>query len=393
MKTEIINVTESKKGMKQFLKLPWKMYKNDPLWAPDLIMDLKKRLNKKKHPFFEFGDAAFYLAKQGEEIVGRIAAIENRRHVEYRKEKIGFWGFFECINDQQTADALFAAARKWNLDKGYDKMRGPMSCDTQDEIGMVLEGYDEMRFFIMPHNPPYYIELCQKAGFKKSKDLICFMLDLANAIPEKIARIADISRARLEKRGFLFRTLNKKAVVEDFKKIMHVYHESWKQNWGFVPASERQFNELADNMKLVAASDFVILVEGPKDPETGERTPAAMSVALYDWMESTQWALKFPFWMQEIMQLLNLLGKLFIKPKPKFKRGRMFLAGVHPKYRGQGLDSLLYVLPFKAAKKLGIKTAELSWELEDNYAILSPIEKIGAKMYRKLRVWDTDTKQ
>jgi hypothetical protein len=392
MKTEIIEVTNSKKGMKKFLKLPWKMYKDDPLWAPDLIMDLKKRLNKKKHPFFEFGDASFFLAKQGNEIVGRIAAIENRRHIEYRKEKTGFWGFFECINDQEAADALFAAAKKWNLEKGYVTMRGPMSCDTQDEIGMVLEGYDHMRYFIMPHNPPYYIELCEKAGFKKSKDLICFQLKLADAIPERIARLAEISKSRMEKRGFIFRTLDKKAVVEDFKKIMHVYHEGWKENWGFVPASDRQFNELAENMKLVADKNLVIIIEGPPDPETGERIPAAMAVSLYDWMESTFAVKKYPFWMQEVLQLFNLIGRLFIKPKPKFKRGRMFLAGVHPKFRGQGLDSLLYVLPFQAGKDLGIEEAELSWELEDNYAILSPIEKVGGKMYRKIRLWDADTK-
>lgn len=391
MKVEIINVTDSKKGMKQFLKLPWTLYKNDPLWAPDLIMDLKKRLNKKKHPFFEFGDADFFLAKSEGEIVGRIAAIENRRHVEYRKEKIGFWGFFECINNQTAADALFKAAKEWNLSKGYKAMRGPMSCDTQDEVGMVLDGFDHQRYFIMPHNPPYYIELCEKAGLEKAKDLICFHLNLENAIPEKIGRIADISQKRMEKRGFVFRNLDKKALVSDFKKIMQIYHEGWKDNWGFVPASDRQFNEMAANMKLVAESNLVILIEGPEDPETKEREPVAMAVALYDWMECTRQARKFPFWMQGTMQLLNLATKLFLKRKKKFKRSRMFLAGVNPKYRGQGLDALLYVLPFQAAKDLKIKDAELSWELEDNYAILSPIEKVGGEMYRKIRIWDIST--
>jgi hypothetical protein len=391
MKVEIINVTNTKRGMKQFLKLPWVLYKDDPFWAPDLIMDLKKRLNKKKHPFFEFGDAEFYLAKLDRKIVGRIAAIENRNHVEYRKENIGFWGFFECINDQGVANTLFAAAKKWNLAKGYESMRGPMSCDTQDEVGMVLEGYDYQRYFIMPHTPPYYIELCKKAGFEKVKDLICFQLNIENAIPEKIARIAEISQQRLEKRGFRFRNANKKALVDDFRGIMKIYHESWKENWGFVPASERQFIEMAANMKLVADSNLVILIEGPEDPETKEREPVAMAVSLYDWMVSTKWARKFPFWMQETMQLLSLVRRLFLKHNNKFPRVRMFLAGVNPKYRGQGIDSLLYVLPFKSAKELGIKDAELSWELEDNYAILSPIEKIGGKLYRKLRIWDIKT--
>ncbi len=388
MALEVNNVTLNKKGMKQFIRLPWHIYKNDPVWAPDLIMDLKKRLDKKHHPFFEFGDADFFVAYQDGEPVGRIAAIENRRHVEYRKESIGFWGFFECVNDQAVANALFAAAKAWVKAKGYSVMRGPMSCDTQDEIGMLMEGFDTQRSFLMPHNPPYYIELCSSAGMTKAKDLIAFHLDLRKAIPEKESRIAEIAKQRMEKRGFIFRNLNKKNIVEDFRQIIKVYHEGWKDNWGFVPSSERQFMEMAENMKLVADSGLVILIEGPLNPQTGKRPPVAMAVSLYDWMECTLWARKFPFALQEIMQLLSLVTRIFLKPRPKFKRGRLFLAGVSPEYRGQGMDALLYVLPFKAGKEHGVLDAELSWELEDNFAIISPIQKMGGEVYKRMRVWD-----
>jgi ribosomal protein S18 acetylase RimI-like enzyme len=113
-----------------------------------------------------------------------------------------------------------------------------------------------------------------------------------------------------------------------------------------------------------------------------------MACSLYDYMESTYWAKKFPLWAQEIMQLLNLAWRLFIKPKPKFKRARLFLAGVMPKYRGLGLDAYLYVHPFESGKKHGITDGELSWELEDNVAIIKPIEKIGGKIYKRMRIWD-----
>lgn len=391
MSIEVRDVTEDKAGMKAFMKLPWLFYKDDPIWAPDLIMELKRRVNKKKHPFYEFGDAAFYLAYRDGEAVGRIAAIENRRHVEFRKEQIGFWGFFECIDDQDVANALFSAAKQWNKDKGYPVMRGPLSCDTQDEIGLVIEGFEHMRYFIMPHNPAYYPKLVEQAGFSKAKDLIAFQLDLKQDIPDKVLRLAEIAKIRLEKRGFLFRNLRKKDVIHDFRQIMDVYHGSWKDNWGFVPSSENQFFELADSMKLLADSGLVILIEGPADPATGKREAIAMAVALYDWMESTHWARKFPYGMQEAMQLLHLLWHRFMKPRPKFKRGRLFLAGVKEEYRGQGLDALLYVLPFQAGKEHGIQEAELSWELEDNQAIISPIEKMGGKAYKKLRVWDSPT--
>lgn len=388
MAIEIRKVTADKKQMKVFRNLPWEIYKDDPTWAPDLIMDLDNRLNKKTHPFYEFGDIDFFLAYKDGRPVGRIAALLNRRHEEYRQEHIGFWGFFECINDQEVANALFDAAKAWNREHGYAVMRGPMSCDTQDEIGMVLEGYNQQRYFIMPHNHPYYIDLCANHGMTKAKDLIAFHLDLRKPIPEKEARIAEIAKQRMEKRGFTFRTLNKKEIVEDFRQIMAIYHEGFKNNWGFVPASERQFMELANNMKLVADPGLVIIIEGPADPATGKKPPVAMAVALYDWMECTLWARKFPLWLQGPMQLVNLLYRLFIKRKNKFTRGRLFLAGVMPEYRGQGMDALLYVLPFEAGKKYGVKDAELSWELEDNVAIISPIVKMGGEVYKKMRVWD-----
>ena len=391
MSLEVRDVTDSKKGMKEFLRLPWDLYKNDVNWAPDLVMDLKKRVNKKKHPFFEFGDASFFLAYRDGVPVGRVAGVENRRHVEIRKERIGFWGFFECIDDQEVANALFAAAKDWNAKKGYPAMRGPMSCDTQDEVGILIEGFDSMPYFIMPHHPPYYAELCANAGLSKAKDLIAFHLDLTKEIPEKVLRLAEIAKTRMEKRGFVFRNLNKKDVVGDFRKIMEVYHEGWKDNWGFVPTSERQFMELASNMELLADSGLIIIIEGPEDEQTGQREPIAMAVALYDWMESTHWARKFPYGLQEGMQLLHLLWHRFVKPRPKFRRGRLFLAGVKPEYRGQGLDALLYVLPFQAGKEHGVQEAELSWELEDNTAIISPIEKMGGRVHKKMRIWDCPT--
>ena len=382
MAIEVRKVTGTSE-MKKFIKLPWAIYKDDPVWAPDLLMDLKKRVNKKKHPFFEYGDADFFLAYKDGEPVGRIAAIENPKHNSFHPDdKTGFWGFFECIDDQEAANALFDTAAEWVKSKGYKNMRGPMSCDTQDEIGMIYEGVDTQRFFIMPHNPLYYMQLCEKYGMKKAKDLIAFHLSPNAPIPEKISQLASVIRQRIIKKGFTIRELDKKNLKSDMRIIMDIYQAAWKENWGFAPMSERQFNELAENMSLVAEKGLVIIIEGPN------KEPVAMAVALYDWMECTRWARKFPFWMQDLMQLLNLMWKIFLKPRPKFKRARLFLAGVMPEFRGQGIDSLLYVFPFEAGKKLGLIDGELSWELEDNTAIISPIEKMGGTVYKKMRIWD-----
>jgi hypothetical protein len=382
MPAEIRKVTDDKKGMNQFKRLPWTIYKDDPHWAPDLVMDLKKRLNKKKHPFYEFGDAEFFLAMKDGKVAGRIAAISNPKHNTYHHETSGFWGFFECINDQEVANALFDTVRDWLKAKDLTVMRGPMSCDTQDEIGMLYEGFDSHRSFMMPHNPPYYMELCSNYQMEKSKDLIAFSVDINRQIPENIVRISRIVRQKMEAKGFTFRQLNKKQTEKDFRIIMDIYEAAWAENWGFTPITKRQFNELAENLKIIIDKGQVVIIEGPNGEAVG------MACSLYDYMECTCWARKFPVWSQEIMQLLNLAWRLFIKPKPKFKRSRLFLAGVMPKYRGLGLDAFLYVHPFESAKKLGVAEGEMSWELEDNFAIIRPIEKLGGKIYKRMRIWD-----
>jgi hypothetical protein len=382
MALEIRNVTNDKKGMEQFIRLPWTIYKNDPVWAPDLIMDLRKRLDKKKHPFFEFGDADFYLAVKDGTVAGRIAAIVNPKHNDYYKDKTGFWGFFECFNDQEVANALFDTVRNRLKEKGRDVMRGPMSCDTQDEIGMLYEGFETHRFFIMPHNPLYYMDLCRNYGMEKAKDLIAFHIDVLGDIPERIVNIARLVREKYERKGFTFRNLNKKELKKDFRTIMDIYEKAWAENWGFTPITARQFNELAENMSLVADEGLVNIIEGPN------KEPVGMACSLYDYMECTMWARKFPFWMQEVMQLLNLVWRLFLKAKPKFKRARLFLAGVMPQYRSLGMDAYLYTQPFMSGKTHGITDAELSWELEDNFAIIKPIEKMGGTVYKKMRIWD-----
>jgi len=382
MPVEIRRVTEDKKGMGRFMRLPWTIYKDDPYWAPDLVMDLKKRLNKKRHPFYEFGDAEFFLAMKDGKVAGRIAAVSNPKHNDYQHENTGFWGFFECINDQEVADALFDTARDWLKDKGFAVMRGPMSCDTQDEIGMLYEGFDSHRYFMMPHNPPYYMDLCGSYGMEKAKDLVAFAVDVTRPIPANIERIARIIKQKMESKGFTFRPLNKKQAEKDFRIIMDIYEKAWANNWGFTPITKRQFNELAQNLSLIIDKGQVVIIEGPR----GE--PVGMACSLYDYMESTYWARRFPVWSQEVLQLLNLAWRLFLKPKPKFKRSRQFLAGVMPEYRGQGLDAYLYVYPFESAKRLGIMHGEMSWELEDNYAIISPIEKLGGQIYKRMRIWD-----
>ncbi len=380
-----IKKVETKKDLKEFMKLPWKIYRDDPTWAPELIMDLKDRLNRKKHPFFLQGEAEFFMAYKDGELVGRIAAIINNDHNKYWKEKTGFFGFFEAINDQEVAGKLFDAAKEWVKAKGMNKLRGPMSCSTNDVVGMEIETDGSHQMVVMPYNPKYYVDLCSKYGFKKAKDLICFKLDLTQDINPKVLRIADFLRKRAEEKGLTIRHLDRKHFKRDLRMMLDIYTEAWAKNWGFVPMSEAEFESMASTLDMITDPTLVTIIE-----KNGE--PVGFAVAVYDLMEMTYSLRKLmnkPLWYQSLAQILRLVGWLFLSKK-KFTRGRLLLAGVKTGYRQMGFDSLLYTIPFESAKKLGIKTGELSWELEDNEAIISAITKMGGTVYKKNRVWDLD---
>lgn len=388
MSVEIKKV-EGKKDLNKFVRLQFDIYKDDPAWAPELLMDFYERLDRKHHPFFIHAKAEYWLAYRDGKVVGRIAAINNPNHNKHWNDKVGFWGLFECINDQEVANALFDTAKEWLKNEGKDVMRGPMSFSVDNEIAMVIEGFEERRYPVMPHNPPYYVDLCNGYKMKKAKDLLAFHLDLTSVINPKVVRIAEYVRKKAEKKGLTVRVLNKKKLREDIRMIMDIYHEAWQKNWGYVPMTDAEFKSMPESLAMITDKSLVIIIE-----DNGK--PVAFAAAMYDIMEATHDLRHIdsrPLWWINIRQLIHLLRKLFIKPKGKrFKRGRLFLAGVKPGYRKMGLDALLYTLPFQAGKDLGLTDGELSWELEDNDDINSTIVKMGGKIYKKFRVWDKKIK-
>jgi len=172
-----VKIVETKGDLKKFIKFPWDVYKGDPYWVPPLIMDRQNILNKKGNPFFEHAEADYFLAYKEGKLVGRIAAIKNDLHNSTHNDKVGFFGFFECFNDQEVANALFDTAKNWLKERGIDTMRGPMNPSTNDDCGMLLEGFDDEPRIMMTYNPKYYLTLCDNYGFKKTKDLVAYSLE------------------------------------------------------------------------------------------------------------------------------------------------------------------------------------------------------------------------
>ena len=264
MTVKNIKVIEIRSGkdLKDFIRLPDKLYSRDPFYVPLLKTEIKKQLSG-KNPFFLHAKARYFLAKQGAETVGRIASIVNQRHIEFHNEKSGFFGFFESLDDYAVSDALLNKAAETLGNDGMEIMRGPMSFSTNEECGLLLEGFDSPPMLMMPYNPPYYHDLMEHYGMKKAKDLFAYILDTPDELPNKILRVAQIA----EKFGITVRRIDKKMFERDMMIFKEVYNSAWGKNWGFIPLTDEEVVHLGNNLKTVLEPDMTIIAEKDNKPQ------------------------------------------------------------------------------------------------------------------------------
>jgi GNAT superfamily N-acetyltransferase len=375
--TDAIRVRVASGGadLDRFIALPYRLHRRDPHWVPLLRMDVRKLLDRKTNPFFDHAEAEYFLAERGGEVVGRIAAISNRLHNEVHGDTVGFFGFFESVYDQAVADALFAEAAAWLRVRGHDVMRGPASFSTNDECGLLVEGYDTPPTLMMPHNPPYYERLIAAAGFKKAKDLLVYrggwMAEYL-PVPERLARGTELLRQRL---GITIRPMdmgNFKAEVETIKAL---YNRCWEKNWGFIPMTDREIDHLADQFKPVAIPDLVPFAV--KDGEV-----VGFGLALPDLNEV------FIRHRSGRLTPALLADLLFSLKFQRVRRARILLLGVLPELRGKGVDAMLYHWIWTRAANHKIYWGEAGWILEDNAAMNAGLRKMEFIPYKTYRLYD-----
>ncbi len=368
-----VRTVQDKKDLLKFIKFQWTIYKGNKHWVPPLIMERKALLNKEKNPFFKTSQAEYFLAKRDGKLVGRIAAIKNDVHLKYHNDNTGFFGFFECINDQEVANALFDKAKEWNKQKGLNRMIGPANPSSNDEWGMLIEGYDDSPRLLMTYNPPYYNELCEKYGMKKAKDMFAWKIEYDKITSsEKLKRGKDIVQNRYK---IKVRQLDMKNFNEDLEKFKYVYNKAWAPNWGFVPLSEEQIDAMAKDMKPLVEPSLVIFGE-----IDGKLAGAALVMQDYNQIFKHMNGRLFPF---------NFL-KLYTMKK-KISWARILTLGIIPEFQKKGLDTVLYWEIVERAFKLGIKQGEASWVLEDNDMMNRGLELMKAHPYKKYRIWEVNT--
>ncbi len=366
---QIIPVT-TKQLLKQFILLPFTLYKNDPNWVAPMISDQMKFFDPEKNPYFEHSEVQLFLALKDGKVVGRISAHTNTQHNKFHEDKVGFFGFFECINDQEVANALLDTAKDWNRKHGMDTLRGPMNLSTNDECGLLIEGYDTPPYVMMTHNPPYYLELLEKAGFAKVMDLNAWYTDTPD-VPERLIKLGKMIE---KKQNFTIRTLNKKDLKRDIKTVFTIYQKAWERNWGFVPMTKKEFDHTVATLLPIVDTDLVFIAEV-------DGQPAGFSVALPDYNVILQ---KFRgkitpagiFW-------LLYYTKFFPK---KMERVRVITMGVVKEYQSRGIDIMFYYHSFLNGHKKGLYKAEYSWVLETNTMMNRIAVDLMARVHKKYRI-------
>ena len=369
-KIEIKTLHPTKDIMK-FIKFAWKIYKGDPNWVPPLLMDKKKILNKDKNPFFKTAEMEMFMAYKDGESVGRIAAIKNDTHNKVHNENIGFFGFFESINDQDVANALLDKAKDWLKTKGVIAMRGPANPSSNDEFAMLLEGFDEPPRIMMTYNPKYYLDLMDNYGLKKIKDLYAYRIDNEKLLQsEKLIRVAEIARKRSKVE---IKQINLKEFKSELEKVKFVYNQAWAPNWGFIPMTDEEIDNLAKELKPIVEPSIVLFAE-----IEGKTIAFALVMPDYNVLFKNFNGRLFPF---------NFI-KLFTKRKT-ITWARVLTLGIIPEYQKRGIDALLYYEITKRAEKLGIMHGEASWILEDNEMMKRGAEQVmNGEIYKKYRVYE-----
>jgi hypothetical protein len=372
---EIIPV-ESSRDLRRFIDLPWKIYNRTehPEWVPPLRIAVRDALDTKGNPFYREAERTLFLALRDGRPVGRIAAIENRAHNAFHGDRVGFFGFFECTNDQEAANSLFASAETWLRGRGLDTMRGPTNPSTNHECGLLVGGYREHPMIMTTWNPPYYSALVEQAGFGKAKDLLAYYFPMqgkdAFELPERYRRHAERALAG---QSLTFRDLDLKHFDAEAERCWSIYNEAWEKNWGFFPMSRDSFMHEAQVLRYIVQPRFTFMAEV-------DGKPAGFMIIVPDFHEA----------FKAIGNGRLLPTGLFklLAAKSRIRSGRIMILGARAEFRQRGIFALFAHEMFRRGREFGGVGAEASWILEDNDRLNRPLQSLGATEYRRWRIYD-----
>lgn len=371
-KTNGVTIITTDAERKQFLEFPYQHYEDDELWVPPLRMEQKKLIDTQKNPFYNNADISLFLAEQNGSVCGRIAAIEDRRYNAHHNTNVGFFGFFECINDPSVARLLFRVVKDWMRERGLSSILGPASPSMMDEVGILVDGFEHRPSFMMPYHKPYYDELLTSAGLKKEMDLYAFRVTKESVSLARMERAEELVLKRNP--NLRVRSVNLKDLKNEVQIVRHIFNKAWSQNWGFIPLTEEELASLAKDLRFVLDPEVAHIAE-----INGE--PVGFSIALPDLNQALQ----------------HMDGSLFPTGVFKFlwhRRNidsiRTALMGVLPEHQGKGIDALLNKYAITKGLAKGYTSSELSWVLETNSTMQRVAERVGGYIEKTYRMYSAE---
>jgi len=367
-----ISKASSRRERDDFIKFPWRIYRNDPVWVPPLIIERRAFLNRKKHPFYLHGDAELFLARRNGEIVGRIMASDDPNYNALHQSNVGCFGLFESIDDVDVAAALFKSAAEWLRSRGRSEVMGPIDYSTNYVCGLLTGGFEHPPTLLTAHNPPYYARLIEACGFEKVTDWFAWWFDPDNA---PVSRLRRLVNARAQKTSVKIRRINLRRVADESRRLSSVFNEAWKNNWGFVPFTEAEAKHMAEEMKPIIDPRMTLIAEIDNAPVGFVICVPDINVALQHIENGRLTRFGMP---------IGLLKLLYYRPK--IRKARFVALGVLEKYRRAGIAEMLVLQVLEEGASRGF-TAELSMTLEDNVMVNRFIESIGASKYKTYRIY------
>ena len=369
----VVKRVSTRREWKDFLNFPWVHYRNDPNWIPPIRDNQKELVNYKPSPFYDRNRIQTFIAYRGGKVCGRIGSILNLGHIERHNDLRGFFGFFDCIDDQEVANGLLDAARGWLADQGIYKLRGPTNPSLNYECGLLVDGFDTPPTFMMTYNPPYYERLLTTYGLRKAQDLYAFW-GHASMLPKVRAKLAPVADQIIERYNLRVRPLNRKRFFEDVKGFLSIYNRSLGNTWGFVPMSDREMEHSARGLQHLIVPELAMAIE-----MDGRMVGANFALLDYNPRIREIDGRLFPF------GFIHLL-----RNKRAIKRIRMISTNVLPEYQLHGLGLVLLHGVAPCAREWGIEEAEFSWVLESNALSRGSLEKAGTKIVKTYRLYDMD---
>jgi len=365
-----IKKIKKKSDIKRFVRLPFSLYRDDPCWVPPLISDQVKFFQPTKNPYFDHSEVQLFLAERDDQLVGRITAHTNKQHNVFHEDRVGFFGFFEAIDDPEVARLLFDRASDWLRERRCDTIRGPMNLSVNDECGLLVKGFSTPPFIMMPHNHTYYEKLILDQGFNKSKDLYAYHM-VSDKMSERLQRFADLI-ARKEEIRIRSLSSKRRELKSDLETIFTLYRSAWERNWGFVPMTNKEFDHLVASLLPVVDPDLVFIA-------FYREKPVGFSVGLPDY--------------NIILRKMNgrilpfgLFKMLYYKNK--IRRLRVLVMELLKEYQRKGIDGLFYYHTMKNGQEKGYNEGEFSWVLEDNIEMNNVAQKLGAEVHKVYRIFD-----